>query len=149
MDQGIVAGLMADFVIDAFEVVEIEDQQGGLAPFLRPYRRQFVLAGIALLAPSPGARADGSGVMPAAGLPVVASRWRYYGEMLQDGVTGLSYDFDRPELWRHHHDPQAFEWVCGRVQAHGYGLPLLRWRSSPSTWRLMAAWRGWPTWLAG
>ena len=24
------------------------------------------------------------------------------------------------------HDPQAFEWVCGRVQAHGYGLPLLR-----------------------
>ena len=33
-----------------------------------------------------------------AGLPVVASRWRYYGEMLQDGVTGLSYDFDRPEL---------------------------------------------------
>ena len=33
-----------------------------------------------------------------AGLPVVASRWRYYHEMLQDGVTGLSYDFDRPEL---------------------------------------------------
>ena len=33
-----------------------------------------------------------------AGLPVVASRWRYYCEMLQDGVTGLSYDFDRPEL---------------------------------------------------
>lgn len=33
-----------------------------------------------------------------AGLPVVAGRWRYYGEMLQDGVTGLSYDFDRPEL---------------------------------------------------
>lgn len=33
-----------------------------------------------------------------AGLPVVASRWPYYCEMLQDGVTGLSYDFDRPEL---------------------------------------------------
>lgn len=29
----------------------------------------------------------------AAGVPVVASRWRYYGEMLQDGVTGMSYEF--------------------------------------------------------
>ncbi|MBW3069368.1 glycosyltransferase [Actinomyces sp. 594] len=32
----------------------------------------------------------------AAGLPVVASRWPYYSEMLQDGVTGLSYDYDQP-----------------------------------------------------
>ena len=23
-------------------------------------------------------------------------------------------------------DPQAFEWVCARVQGHGFGLPLLR-----------------------
>ncbi|MBZ9750449.1 deoxynucleoside kinase [Deinococcus sp. HMF7620] len=23
-------------------------------------------------------------------------------------------------------DPEAFEWVCARVQAHGFGLPLLR-----------------------
>ena len=35
-----------------------------------------------------------------ASLPVVASRWTYYGEMLQDGVTGLGYDFDRPEQLR-------------------------------------------------
>ncbi|WP_136192301.1 glycosyltransferase family 4 protein [Actinomyces procaprae] len=36
----------------------------------------------------------------AAGLPVVASRWPYYGEILQDGVTGLSYDYDHPEQLR-------------------------------------------------
>lgn len=29
----------------------------------------------------------------AAGVPVVASRWRYYNEMLQDGATGTSYEF--------------------------------------------------------
>ena len=23
-------------------------------------------------------------------------------------------------------NPEAFEWVCQRVQAHGFGLPLLR-----------------------
>ena len=33
-----------------------------------------------------------------ASLPVVASRWRHYSEMLEDGVTGLSYDFSSPEL---------------------------------------------------
>ena len=32
-------------------------------------------------------------------------------------------DGDRLDFVR---DPGAFEWVCGRVQAHGYGLPLLR-----------------------
>lgn len=30
----------------------------------------------------------------AAGVPVIASRWRYYGEMLEDGVTGSSYELD-------------------------------------------------------
>ena len=29
----------------------------------------------------------------AAGIPVVASKWRYYSEMLEDGVTGFSYEF--------------------------------------------------------
>lgn len=29
----------------------------------------------------------------AAGLPVVASRWAYYSEMLDDGVTGYSYEY--------------------------------------------------------
>lgn len=29
----------------------------------------------------------------AAGLPVIASRWRYYNEMLEDGVTGLSFSY--------------------------------------------------------
>ena len=33
----------------------------------------------------------------AAGVPVIASRWGYYDEMLEDGVTGLSYEFDRQE----------------------------------------------------
>lgn len=33
-----------------------------------------------------------------ASVPVVASRWRYYSEMLEDGATGLSYDFDQPAL---------------------------------------------------
>lgn len=32
-----------------------------------------------------------------AGLPVIASRWRCYDEMLENGKTGLSYDYDRPE----------------------------------------------------
>lgn len=33
-----------------------------------------------------------------AGLPVIASRWRYYEELLEDGKTGLSYPFDRCEM---------------------------------------------------
>ena len=33
----------------------------------------------------------------AAGVPVIASRWGYYEEMLEDGVTGLSYEFGRQE----------------------------------------------------
>lgn len=33
----------------------------------------------------------------AAGVPVIASRWGYYDEMLEDGVTGLSYEFGRQE----------------------------------------------------
>ncbi|MDU0349607.1 glycosyltransferase [Actinomyces sp. MRS3W] len=41
----------------------------------------------------PGTIIDAMG----AGLPVVASRWPYYDEMLEDGVTGLSYDYDHPE----------------------------------------------------
>lgn len=32
-----------------------------------------------------------------AGLPIIASRWRYYGEMLEDGITGLSYEFGQQE----------------------------------------------------
>ena len=35
-----------------------------------------------------------------AGLPVIASHWAYYSEMLADGVTGLGYDFERPEELR-------------------------------------------------
>ncbi|WP_366180210.1 glycosyltransferase family 4 protein [Actinomyces timonensis] len=41
----------------------------------------------------PGTIVDAMG----AGLPVIASRWAYYSEMLTDGVTGLGYDFERPE----------------------------------------------------
>ena len=33
-----------------------------------------------------------------AGVPIVASKWPYYSEMLEDGVTGFGYDFDKPEL---------------------------------------------------
>lgn len=33
-----------------------------------------------------------------AGLPILASRWRYYQEMLEDGVTGLSYEFGKQEF---------------------------------------------------
>ena len=32
-----------------------------------------------------------------AGLPVIARRWQYCDEMLEDGCTGLVYDFDHPE----------------------------------------------------
>lgn len=32
-----------------------------------------------------------------AGVPVIASQWDYYDEMLEDGVTGLSYEFGRQE----------------------------------------------------
>lgn len=32
-----------------------------------------------------------------AGLPVIASRWKYYAEILADGETGLSFEFGRPE----------------------------------------------------
>lgn len=34
----------------------------------------------------------------AAGVPVIASRWGYYEEMLEDGVTGLSYKFGNQDL---------------------------------------------------
>ena len=33
-----------------------------------------------------------------AGVPVIARRWRYCDEMLEDGVTGYCYDFEQPEL---------------------------------------------------
>ena len=33
-----------------------------------------------------------------AGVPIVASKWLYYSEMLEDGVTGFGYDIDKPEL---------------------------------------------------
>lgn len=33
-----------------------------------------------------------------AGLPVIASRWRYYEELLEDGKTGLSYPFEQHEM---------------------------------------------------
>ena len=33
-----------------------------------------------------------------AGTPIISSEWRYYSEMLEKGVTGLSYPFDKPEL---------------------------------------------------
>lgn len=32
----------------------------------------------------------------AAGVPVIASRWAYYDQMLQDGVTGFSYPIEEP-----------------------------------------------------
>lgn len=32
-----------------------------------------------------------------AGTPVIASRWRYYDQMLKDGVTGFSYPLEQPE----------------------------------------------------
>lgn len=44
----------------------------------------------------PGTIVDAMG----AGLPVIASHWAYYSEMLTDGVTGLGYDFERPEELR-------------------------------------------------
>ena len=44
----------------------------------------------------PGTIVDAMG----AGLPVIASHWAYYSEMLADGVTGLGYDFERPEELR-------------------------------------------------
>lgn len=33
-----------------------------------------------------------------AGVPVIASRWQYYDEMLEDGVTGFGYDISCPAL---------------------------------------------------
>lgn len=33
----------------------------------------------------------------ASGVPVIARRWHYCDEMLEDGVTGYVYDFDKPE----------------------------------------------------
>lgn len=33
-----------------------------------------------------------------AGLPVIARRWKYCDEMLEDGVTAYIYDFDKPQL---------------------------------------------------
>lgn len=38
-----------------------------------------------------------------AGLPVIARRWRYCDEMLEHGITGYCYDFDRPE--------QLLKWI--------------------------------------
>lgn len=32
-----------------------------------------------------------------AGVPVIASRWAYYSQMLHDNVTGFSYPFDNPD----------------------------------------------------
>lgn len=80
-----------------------------------------------------------------AGLPTlrrrIAQRGRDYEQDIPDDyLSGLNRlygawvtDFDLCPVLRvdgDHldfvHDPQAFEWVCGRVQAHGYGLPLLR-----------------------
>lgn len=34
----------------------------------------------------------------AAGVPVIARRWRYCDEMLTHGVTGYCYDFDQPQM---------------------------------------------------
>lgn len=34
----------------------------------------------------------------AAGVPVIAAKWQYYDEMLEDGVTGYGYEFGRNEL---------------------------------------------------
>jgi glycosyltransferase involved in cell wall biosynthesis len=33
-----------------------------------------------------------------AGVPVIGARWQYYGEMLEDGVTGFGYEFGRNDL---------------------------------------------------
>ena len=33
-----------------------------------------------------------------AGVPVIAAKWQYYDEMLEDGVTGYGYEFGRNEL---------------------------------------------------
>lgn len=33
-----------------------------------------------------------------AGVPVIAAKWQYYDEMLDDGVTGFGYEFGRNEL---------------------------------------------------
>lgn len=33
-----------------------------------------------------------------AGLPVIASRWRYYEELLEDGKTGVGYPFEQREM---------------------------------------------------
>ena len=33
-----------------------------------------------------------------AGIPVIARKWQYCDEMIEDGYTGLVYDFDKPKL---------------------------------------------------
>lgn len=33
-----------------------------------------------------------------AGVPVIGARWQYYGEMLEDGMTGFGYEFGRNDL---------------------------------------------------
>lgn len=33
-----------------------------------------------------------------AGVPVIAAKWQYYDEMLEDGITGFGYEFGRNEL---------------------------------------------------
>ena len=33
-----------------------------------------------------------------AGVPVIAAKWQYYDEMLEDGVTGFGYEFEHNEL---------------------------------------------------
>lgn len=33
-----------------------------------------------------------------AGVPIIASKWQYYDEMLEDGITGFGYDIEQPNL---------------------------------------------------
>lgn len=62
-----------------------------------------------------------------AGVPVIARRWQYCDEMLQHGVTGYIYDFDKPEklkdtiLFAIHHadDTVAMRAECLK-RAQGY-----------------------------
>lgn len=35
-----------------------------------------------------------------AGVPIIARRWQYCGEMIDDKKTGLVYDFEEPDLLR-------------------------------------------------
>ena len=33
-----------------------------------------------------------------AGVPVIAAKWQYYDEMLEDGITGFGYEFGHNEM---------------------------------------------------